>query len=35
MKRLFALIVFALAISPAAAWAQGDHEYSAARRENR
>ena len=28
MKRLFALIVFALAISPAAAWAQGNHEYS-------
>ena len=28
MKRLFALIVFALAISPAAALAQGGHEYS-------
>jgi thiol-disulfide isomerase/thioredoxin len=28
MKRLFALIVFALAISPAAVWAQGNHEYS-------
>jgi thiol-disulfide isomerase/thioredoxin len=28
MKRLFALIVFALAISPAAALAQGSHEYS-------
>ena len=28
MKRLFALIVFALAISPAATSAQGNHEYS-------
>ncbi|MGH9872665.1 MAG: redoxin domain-containing protein [Pyrinomonadaceae bacterium] len=28
MKRLFALIVFALAIGPAAAFAQGSHEYS-------
>ena len=28
MKRFFTLMVFALAISPAAAWAQGDHEYS-------
>ena len=28
MKRLFVLIVIALAISPAAAWAQGNHEYS-------
>src|SRR5881409_1780030 len=28
MKRLFALIVFALAIGPAAVWAQGNHEYS-------
>ena len=28
MKRLFALIVFALALSPAAVFAQGSHEYS-------
>lgn len=28
MKRLFVLIVIALAISPAAVWAQGNHEYS-------
>src|SRR5678816_1925217 len=28
MKRLFVLIVIVLAISPAAVWAQGNHEYS-------